>query len=305
VTRPPARPLSREPWPSPGDPRNPYTEPPHLELDAAWADYQNNGGALSRADHDDAVRAFVQAWEQAWSEGHTDRLVPHLGPLLLGGPRLDDHRRFGAVHEAATVEQLVRIATDLVPATGNAAPDRLLGPWSSTVDARSHPLLFRAASAHGAFLLPDDLPMSAFRRWAGRSPVPPVSLRAAVRAVLQAPLSAYPVLGVDGDRVVLGSGVGDLPAPGAVLADTVACVPGVQGPSPGTVMLTRVVDLPTGARAVAPLLAPGPLPEAAEAWVDLLTLRHRLHGRRASTADVLRHRGHVLVRCVLEAAWLR
>jgi len=228
------------------------------------------------------------------------RLMAEAEVLLLDGARRPEHRRLPPPPAPPSEALLVRIATDLVPAMGNAALDRLLGPWAF---ASPSPRLQQVAVAHGAFLEPDDLPMTAFRRWAGRTPVPPVPLRQRVRGVLHAPLTAWPIREV-GARWALGPAVGGGPSQTGVVVDRPAMLPGAPPPAAGHTLLARLVVAPDGPRAVGPIVAPIPIPDASEAWVDLLTLRERLHDRRASTADVLRHRGHLLVQRVLEAAWL-
>lgn len=304
MTRPPERPISREPWPGPTPDALPYDDPPHLDLEAAWANHVGAGGGLDRPTHDAAVAVVRDAIATSWSDGRTERLTPLLGPLRLDGARRDDYRRLPPADAVAPLIDVVRIATDLVPATGNAAVDRLLGPWADALDAARAPALYRQVTAHGAFLLPDDLPMSAFQRWAGRTPLPTPEERAAVRAIAHAPLSVWPIeaMGADGWR--LGHGVG-LERPEALVeVPSPAALPGATA-APGQLVAGRLID-----RRDAPpllwgaLIVPGPLPAAAEAWVDLLTLEQRLLERRASTADVLRERGHLLVQRVLEAAWL-
>jgi len=303
MTRPPERPVSREPWPGPADARDPFADPPHFDADEAWSNYVAAGGLLGRVAHDEAVAACRVALRQAWATGDGALVEPWLGPLLLGAERQPEHRRFAPVESVAPIDTVVRLATDLVPALGNSAPDRLLGPWAHATDARRHPQLYRAATAHGAFLVPDDLPLSAFQRWAGRSPVPLAELRAAVRAIAQAPLTAWPVLSVGatwslGPAVGLGTSAPDVAVTGPAL------LPGVEVPRPGDVLVGRVVAAPGQAVAFAPIVCPGPLPSSCEAWVDLLTVGHRLTDRRGSTEDVLRRNGHLLVQRVLEAAWL-
>lgn len=303
MTRPPERPISREPWPAPNVPGLPFAEPPHLDLEACWSHHRDAGGSLAREAHDEAVAAVRVALTLAWQRGDVAGLRPLLAPLALDAPRQSEFRRLPAAEAVAPLDHVVRFATDLVPATGNTAPERLLGPWATSLDARRAPHLFRVATAHGAFFVPDDLPLSAFRRWAGRTPLPSPAERAAARAIAHAPLSAWPIEAT-GDRWRLGRGAGGLQPDAPVAVPAPAELPGADHAPEQTVVGRWVVtaegpDVLWGA-----IVVPGALPAAAEAWVDLLTIEARLLDRRVSTEDVLRKKGHLLAQRVLEAAWL-
>lgn len=304
MTRPIGRPISREPWPAPRPPADPFGEPPPRDLDALYADYHGAGGHLAREAHDAAVARFDVALRRHWcqpTEATWSTVEAIAEPLLLLAPRQPEHRRFPPPVTPASEAMLVRIATDLVPAMGNAALDRVLGPWSRE---ELSPRLRQVATAAGAFLAPDDLPYSAMRRWSGRTPVPPVAERERVRCVLQAPFTAHPILRPHPTEPwVLGAPVGGGTAHARVTVPSPALLPGTHAPLPGDTLLARVVCAPEGDIAVCPIVVPGPVPGAAEGWVDLITLHHRLGDRRASTADVLRHKGHLLAQRVLEAAW--
>ena len=269
----------------------------------AYAAYLEQGGSLARDAHDQLVADFADALEEVWAGAPAiPRLLELAHRLHLTAPRRADQRRYPPPVAAPTEQMMVRIATDLVPAIGNAAPSRVLGPWATQSPS---PRLLQVAVAAGLFMEPDDLPMTAFRRWAGRTPVPPVEERHLVRAALHAPFTAWPMVEPLGHGCwALGPPVGGgAPVPRALVPHP-ALLPHAPPPAPGHTLLGRVVPVPGQPVVVCPIVAPITIPSACEAWLDLITLRHRLEDRRASTADVLRHRGHVLVRRVLESAWL-
>lgn len=168
-------------------------------------------------------------------------------------------------------EDLARIAADHDPTVGASGPDRLLGVWADTADRRS----LLAAVAHAAALPPDDAPDAPLEREIRRRSGPE---RAALRAVLRAPLAPYRV---EGGRMVP---LVPIPAPtGPVRLRPVARPAGTA-----EVVFARVVEGPDGWEAVAPIGAP-PLPTTFGAWL-------------AELPD-LAHHGHVLLRRVLESAW--
>lgn len=302
--RRPERPLSHEPWPTDLDRADPFAEPDHFDPGKVAADYETAGGSAPVEEVLSDTRAARVALGQAWRTGDTTALGPLAARLRLDAPRDAFLRHYPPFQEAASDETLARIATDMLPAIGNDAPDRLLGPWASLARPGADARLLQIATAAGAFMPPDETPFDARHQWSRRKPEPTDAERSAVRAVAHAPYTAWPILALGDPCWRLGPAVG-VEAAGEVWVDRPARLPGLGPPRAGDTLLARVVSLPGGAVARLPIVCPGPIPEAAEGWLDLLLLERRLTDRRAGPRDVLRSRGHVLVRRVLEAAWIR
>jgi hypothetical protein len=303
----PEKPLSHQPWPSLDvDPADPFADPDHADLSKAFPDYQTAGGSADEASVLEATRACRRALAAAWRGEPAPELPGLAAWLLLDHPRDESYRHYVTSTEAFEEADLARIATDMVPAIANDAADRLLGPWAAVARPGPDARLLQIATAAGCFLAPDETPFDARHQWSRRKPNPSDADRAGVRAVAHAAFTAYPIVDCDlrTGRWALGDGVGGLPA-GPALVPAPASLPGMGPPRPGDTLLARVVVLADDRVARLPIVAPGPVPEAAEAWLDLLLLEHRLLDRRAGPRDVLRRHGHTLVRRVLEAAWIR
>lgn len=292
-------------WPDLAHSPEPTPEPRHLDLDAAWLDYEAVCGDDTPRDREDVLRdtlSAVRAIDTAWATGSIGDLVALAARLGLDGPRTS-LRHYPCEAEPTEAHVLARLAADLDPAVGNHAPDRLLGPWAAVATLPHHERLLQVAMAAGALMVTEEQPFTPRRMWTRRKPVPSQHLRERVRAIAHAPCTAWPVLAIDGTEATLGDGVG-VPAPTSpVDVSRVASLPGLPSLRPGDTLAGRVVDAPSGPTARLAIAVPGPVPVAAESWLDLLILEHRLTDRRAGPRDVLRMRGHVLVRRVVEALW--
>lgn len=298
---------ARYPWPSAGDPRLPFPEPDHFDAEVAWTDYLAVCG-------DDAPqeRSAIVAWTEqarqairaAWATGSLGDLPDLARRLHLDHERDASHRHYPHGEAAEHESVLARIGADLDPAIGNAAPDRLLGPWTTLLRMPRDRRLLQVATAAGALMLVEEQPFSPRRMWTSRKPLPDLALRDRIRAVAHSAFTVWPIDTI-GDLWTLGPGVGTKAPAGPVRVPEPALLPGCPPPAPGDTLAARVVRTAQGPIARMPIVIPGPIPDAAEAWLDLLLLERRLTDRRAGPRDVLRSTGHVLVRRVLEAAWIR
>ncbi len=294
-------------WPDPACCAEPTPEPRHLDLEAAWGDYEAVHGEWaprSREQVLDATRRAVLAIDAAWRSGTLGVLPELAAELGIDAPHDATARHYPSGAEPAEEHVLARLGADLDPALGNHAPDRLLGPWTTLLRLPRDQRLLQVAMAAGALMLTEEQPFTPRRMWTRRKPVPAEELRDRIRTIAHAPYTVYPVRSLDGDLATLGPGVG-APAPEAPVR--VADVPSLPGEPPlraGDTLACRVADAPDGPVACLAFAIPGPVPDAAWAWLDLILLEHRLSDRRAGPRDVLRMRGHVLVRRVAEAAWL-
>lgn len=292
-------------WPDLAHAPEATPEPRHLDLEAAWADYASVCGPWTprpRADIEADTLATAAAIDDAWATGEVGALPELAAALGIDGP-LTSLRHYPCDAEPAEAHVLARLGADLDPAVGNHAPDRLLGPWTTLLQLPRDEHLLQVAMAAGALMQVEEQPFTPLRMWTRRKPVPSRALRERLRAVAHAPCTAWPVLAIDATHATLGPGVG-APAPsGPVDVSRVARLP--EGPAlrAGDTLAGRVVEAPSGPHACLAIAVPGAVPEAAPAWLDLLLMEHRLTDRRAGPRDVLRQRGHVLVRRVVEAAW--
>ena len=168
-------------WPSGADPLHPYPEPER-----------------PRARHPDLRAALARAWAgeaPATAVAHLARAAGVDLPLaaqrhpLAPVPRLPDE---------AT---LARIATDIEPHVGNVAPDLILGPYADEpADVRT----LQVVLALSLFFPHDAETVRApYRRWQRTRPAPPRDLRAAVRAIADAPLAPWHIEQVSGSHARL------------------------------------------------------------------------------------------------------
>ncbi len=295
-------------WPDLAFDPEPTTEPRHLDLDLAWSDYEAvrlPWSPMTRSEVVDATQRALEAIDHAWRTGDAGDL-PKLAAILgVDAPRDASHRHYPNEAVPAEAHMLARLGADVDPALGNHAPDRLLGPWTSLLQLPRDEHLLQVAMAAGAFMVTEEEPLSPRRKWARCKPQPSQELRDRVRAIAHTPYTVYPVHALEQGMATLGGGIGE-PAPTTpVDVSDVVSLPGEPPLRTGDTLAARVVKTPGGPKVSLGLAIPGPVPPAADAWLDLLLFELRLVDRRAGPLDVLRKRGHVLVRRVAEAAWLR
>jgi len=295
-------------WPELSYDPEPTREPRHLDIDLAWADYQAVRQPWCPRERNEVVDATLRALDaidHAWRTGDIGDLPQLAATLGVDAPRDASHRHYPNAAIPADAHLLARLGADFDPALGNHAPDRLLGPWTALLQLPRDEHLLQIAMAAGAFMVTEEEPLSPRRKWSRCKPQPRQELRDRVRAIAHAPYTVYPVHSLEQGMATLGAGVGEPPPSAPVDVSEVASLPGAPPLQVGDTLAARIVKTPVGPMVSLGIAIPGPIPPAADAWLDLMLFELRLVDRRAGPLDVLRKRGHVLVRRVAEAAWLR
>jgi hypothetical protein len=219
----------------------------------------------------DGERAVLSSWIQtalrggAGRWGEIQQLAERLG--LFAAPRHDPRLPEVATAVAST-SCLLRIATDIAPASGNDGPDRFLGPRVDELDVRvpGHRALLVLATAACCFLVPDDDEKTPLHRWSRQPPAPSVSDRAAVRAIARAPVGVWTLTG--GPRSFsVRDGIGIAPAwvPDAPVDVGEAVL--WSGPArAGDTLVARMVRTVEGFRACLGLVLPCPPRRRGPGW---------------------------------------
>jgi hypothetical protein len=90
---------------------------------------------------------------------------------------------------------------------------------------------------------------------------------------------------------------------GPVQLDDPGCWPD-DAPAPGRWLLARIIRGPDGFVAPCALLVPGPVdPTPWSTWLRLIAWSARAEGYDATVDELLRTRGHLVARRILEQAW--
>lgn len=207
------------------------------------------------------------------------------------------------VPELASEATLVRVATDADPASGNVAPDLVLGPLAD------EPVSWRTlqiAVAMSAFFAGDAVRGPPWQRWQRARPAPSREDRSAVRAIAAAPLAPWRVRSVAGPQAVLEDQVGLSPLVHPIGPVHLREPAQPFGPlRPGMTLLARVAREPGRWVATCPVALPGGIPTAVESWLTWMAWELRLTFRgRVTRTELLARRGHVLARRLVEVAWL-
>lgn len=207
----------------------------------------------------------------------------------VDGPGEHDRNTPAWGMEPASIEELVRVCTDLWPSAGNELPDLVLGRAALFATRRQCAI----AVAGGCFLWGHERWPSAFTSWCRSKPKPAAAARARVRAVGLAPWALWRVER-DGDAVFLHDHTGLAPTyrpQGPVR---------LQGEAPtGEGLAARVVRTDTGWIAHTALDVPAlPSREQVQDWVHQELREARRFRPEIRLEPLLRHRA-VLVRRAL------
>lgn len=203
----------------------------------------------------------------------------------------------------------VRIATDWEPTLGVDAPEAFLGPFADELDAYvpHHRRLLEACVAASVFAELAGEGRTAFELWTTARPNVPLDERDRLRPVERAPWGAFRV-----------SDLSDQGLATAVLTDLLGLAPrfipkgrvgldGIIGLWPlrdGDLVFARVVYDAERWWAPVGFSVPWDIPaETLRGWMALEGASFRLGWRRASQEDLLRRRGHVLIRKAHEWGW--
>lgn len=311
-------------WPAPPDPIDPFADQDDPR-DLGYEDFRAVGGKLSAEVYRRKAERLAELTDALLSgreslEPDIRRELDDLLNSLRISRRLTVDRRTPRPlpDHLASDADLVRLGADVLPAVGQEAPDRILGPLVDELDVHrpEHRLTLRAALAAACFVVPDgmrapgtglDPGQTPFEIWSRRKPLPSPAERAAVRAIERAPWTAWMVLSLpDAQTARLHDLVGIAPSG---LPDEPVRLVGTATPfrplQAGDTLLARVVRGPDGWEARTPIAIPGGPPAVRiRSWVRLELVRQRL-GQRTLTVDaLLRRRGHVMARRLLEWAWL-
>jgi hypothetical protein len=292
-------------WPLRDDPADPWAiDWPDDDLGLAdrrsawWAsqpdDATHRRAARALQDHLDAIHRGVEPLEP-----------PRLGALAeAAGVNLDLRHDTRPVVEGpwrASEAFLARLALDHVPHAGLLGPDMVLGPWVEALDPRQDRRTLQLALAQWAPGHTSQRPPVQALHTA--RPIPPIDVRAAARAVADAPLlpwRAHPA--GEGSRLVPR-----LPLAAHRLPDHPVPLHHAAGIAPlrdGATVLCRAVRAGGRWSAWAPLVLPHDPPDATvRAWLLPILVRVRLRRRRATVEDVLRGHGHDLARAAHLDAW--
>ena len=251
---------------------------------------------------DDSLRqAIADLWVGRADPDAVARLAADRGVDADWVPR---HRPLPIAAALAPEATLVRIATDADPASGNSGPDLVLGP---VADLRLDRRTLQIAVALAAFFPGDDVATSPYRQWVQSRPMDRPEVRLGVQAIADAPLAPWRITSLAGDLVrvedVLELGPQVTP-PGAVRLRPPGCPFGP--PRVGDLLVARIAREGDTWVATCPLAVPGPLPDGFVTWMRWASWPIRLRRNTLlSRAGLLRRRGHVLVRRLLEDVWRR
>lgn len=312
-------------WPADPDPFDPFADQDE-PADLGYEDFRRAGGKLAPDAYQRQAARLVALLDEALAgrvplDADARRELGALLNSLRVSRRLTPDRRTQRPVAPALPSDadLARLTADVLPAVGQEAPDRVLGPLVDELDARrpEHALTLRVAVAAAAFLVADgmraqdeaglDPGQTPFEIWSRRKPLPTPAERAAVRAVERAPWTVWAVGSAEGDdafhlRELVGIAPSGLP-------DAPVRLAGVAAPfrplRTGDTLLARVVQGPGGWEARAAIAIPGGPPAVRlRSWVRLELVRQRLRQRTLTVDALLRRRGHVLARRLVEWAWI-
>lgn len=278
-------------WPERLEPRDPRAGDEVLLAPGDWENHRlfAGEGALSRERFHALDERFRQLWPGLLAGRVPDDELHELARAMgLDGPPREDARRCDPVDPWVDDGLLADIAGNYIPEVGPLAAERVLGPFA---DLRLPPALRRKAVGLLAtirMVAPAERPIE---RFCEDKPRPPVALRAALRAALLAPPMVYQLGERPGPLLPLAPGF-RLPLP----AGLPPC-PAILGrlvPTPGGTAFVLGLPLP-----IVP--APGPLMRRLR-WELWAVRRHEL---RLTWEDLLRERGEVLYRAVMEQVWER
>ncbi len=305
----PTRP--RPSWPTAPCGDDPFDDLPAADLASRHGDYLSVGGELGPEAYAEAVADYLASHDALLGgRASLQHLSQQAELVAVTGQPQPDTRSPWVCGEPATAADLARIATDFSPAAGMDAADQVLGPWADVLDVTrpcEHLALRHALAVYAVSLVEAPLGPTA-TRWRARRPLPSVAERARVLQVQRAPQGIWAIREVTEQGWQLQDLTGlqarylptspvRVPAWGSVTSTP---------PSTAATVTGRAVPTETGWTLAAALVVPGVVPPAAvRAWVDLLTTRTRLTGRRDRLEGLLASRGHELARRLHCWAWSR
>ncbi|MBT3219318.1 MAG: hypothetical protein HN348_09530 [Proteobacteria bacterium] len=288
----------------------PYDDGHWEQIGDDFADYQLAGGQEAQGTYqglvDEFRHKFVDLEHRSTSGADLDRLV---NCLKLGSPPPVDMVGVAPLPQYLPgISDISRLVLDFEPAAGADGCALLLGPWVDVFDIgvprERYALLVAVAefcftAAYGHVKTP-------FQRWCLHArPVPPVEARAAFRAIAKAPFSLWELKEqVSLNKWLVADLIGLVAAPLVVHLGTTACPFGP--PRIGGALLGRIVASKEGLMALPSLSIPvAPAPEQVAPWIIEELLRARLSCRTLTLKQLLRLRGAVLGRRVMEWLWVK
>lgn len=250
--------------------------------------------ALDPVPTDPVARATAAALAAAERRG--DPPPAHLAALFL--PAVPErHELPRAATRLPSVDDLVRLATDMEPDCGDHGPELVLGPWADL----PHPAR-TVALAWCAWIAPtsaDPTPLERATRDKGLGP----ARRAALHALSRAPTGLFHLVRA-GDGWEVAADLLDLgaAAPAAGPIAVPAPIIALDGSEPRWVA-GRVARDPEGWTLVAPIAVPV-LPDlVARSWPWTVAFARLVDPTVQTRADVARRCGHRLTRHLLTALW--
>ena len=210
-----------------------------------------------------------------------------------------------------TVDELVRVACDLLPQAGNDGPHHALGPWVEQLEPRlpqHHQALLHATAALAFVpISPQRAAPATQQARRSRSVQLSAQVRQGLRAVSWAPMGLWQLGDAwqGGHRLVDRIGLPPQVLPeGPVHLGQLGLVAGPVGP--GDTLVARVAVDERGWRVAVGFGIPGRPPQAlVDRWVRWVVLERRLRAPSMPRVVALRRWGHELARYAHEWAWLR
>lgn len=255
------------------------------------------------ADYQASARA-LQDYLDAWHRGAVAPDVRTLADVAdAAGVSLDlrhDKRPVVDGPYRASVAALARLALDHEPHAGDLAPDAVLGPYALALSRRHGRAVRQHALAQWAACRTSHRPPVQALHTA--RPIPPPPVRAAARAVRDAPFLPWRVHR-EGPSWRL---IPRLPlTPARIPAAPLSIVRvGVGDLGDGATVLARMVSTRGTWSVWAPLVLPGDPPDAVVlGWLAPELARVRLRNRRATVEDVLRGHGDRIALAAHLWAW--
>lgn len=289
--------LDDEVWPLVSDPRDPFAEP-WPDDDLGYADHVASPVVETRPESAYrpaalALQAALDALDRGEDPGRPlDALCAEAAvPLTVRW----DSRPVPLAPFVLPAEVLALEALDTVPDVGQRAPHAILGPWRLVWHPTTHRRTYVHAIAQWATSGPGRSPA---QRWTRSKRAPDREVRAAARAIWQAPLGVFRALDAGEGRFRLEDRLGLDPRrvpDGPVSLDLAD-----RAVSDGDVLLARAVPTKTDWVAWAPLVLPGDPDDDVLATLHRRALvRVRLRRRQASFEDALRDGARWFARRVL------
>lgn len=283
-------------WPEVLDPRDVHAGDELVVLPGRWESHRDFGGpqALERARWTALDERFCVLFPRVLcgraSPAELEAVARAMG---LCHPPRHDARHTNPFKVPVDDALLADIAENYVPEVGPLAMSRVLGPFADLRPPRRWRVVAAGVLAFTRLVAPAERPID---RYAEDKPRPSPALREAIRAVALAPPMLWRVHG----------------GPDGGLHPMLPLAPGFQprtrsSTSSAPAILGRLVPDPDGGERLflaLPLpILPDPAPVLRRLTWELWRVRR--HELRVTWEDMLRERGEVLYRAVLEQVWDR